>query len=189
LVQLDPDRLVFFIVRDHSAPFMEVRGVPANAPHQLSAPIETYHFDNFRTGSVFLDRERKTWFMYYLATNYDYFERPIHLKLAPAGERDITPPGAPAALVARAMGEAGVELSWEDAQDADTGVIAYNIYRDGEKVDRVLDLEYRDSYPCVAPDTKYQVSAINFHKVEGPLSDPVSPAGHDCLNFVPVVEL
>jgi hypothetical protein len=188
IVELGPDTYALFLVRNNAAPYIEARTFSLQSPHQLSRTVETYNFEDFWEGAVFLDKERKTWFMYYLdgSSSDDYFEWPIKLKLAPVGERDKTPSSAPAALVALAN-VSGVHLAWNAAQDADTGVVSYNIYRDGKTVGTTLNLQYHDTDEIASPDATYQVSAVNFHDVEGPLSEPITVEMHNDLVFVPVI--
>jgi hypothetical protein len=61
-----PDRVALFLVRDFKTWQVEVRTAPVSAPHQLSAPVETYDFPNMLHSLVYLDLETNTWFMYYL---------------------------------------------------------------------------------------------------------------------------
>ena len=175
IVALGPDTYAIFLVRNNGAPFVEVRTFSPQTPHLLSAPVAVYSVPNLREATVFLDHERKTWFMYALdsSTSTNYFEWHIHLKLAPAGPPDTTPPGAPTQLAAVSGEPDGIALSWGAAEDADTGVVVYNIYRDGEKLGSTFDLAYRDNSEAASPTAAYEVSAVNLHGVEGARSGPV----------------
>jgi hypothetical protein len=74
------DKVALFLVRDFNTWMVEVRTAPASAPHQLSAPVETYNFPNILHSMVYLDLESDTWFMYYLNGAGDG----IGVKTAPA---------------------------------------------------------------------------------------------------------
>jgi hypothetical protein len=64
---------------------MEVRSVHLDAPDQVSAPVRRYNFDNLAPGgTVYLDRERNTWFMFYQAKEYH------GVKAAPVRKKEST---------------------------------------------------------------------------------------------------
>lgn len=188
IVDLGHDTYVLFLVRNNAAPYMEARTFSVQSPHQLSEPVETYHFDDFGEAAVFLDSDRKTWFMYYLdgSSSDDYFEWTIGLKLAPAGEHDTTPPSAPEMLTAIDTGPS-VDITWEAAEDEDTGIARYKIYRNGDTIGSTLDLQYHDNDPVGSAHTFYQISAVNLHGVEGPLSEPMTGSLQDSRSFTPIV--
>jgi hypothetical protein len=48
---------------------MEVRTVHLDRPDQLSQPVKRYQFDDISQGTVFLDRETSTWFLFYRTKN------------------------------------------------------------------------------------------------------------------------
>lgn len=126
VVWLGPTQIALFIQRLWSPDtFIEVRTADPHTPHQLSEPVMRYDIPNLKRGTVFLDRERNTWFMYY--NDFDNF---WDVKLAPAGEPDTTPPTAPENVTAVATAKGDIALSWEAALDADTGVVQYIVYRD-----------------------------------------------------------
>jgi len=85
-VQVDPNTLAFFIVRDPDSPrSIEVWTAPADNPGKLSGPVETYKFSDVDTATVMLDRSTNTWFMYYRNSLQDS----ISVKTAPAGPSSL----------------------------------------------------------------------------------------------------
>jgi hypothetical protein len=58
---------------------MEVRFVHIDYPDRISKPIRKYSFEDFVQGTIFLDDETNTWFMFYRAKNGGKY----HLKSAP----------------------------------------------------------------------------------------------------------
>jgi hypothetical protein len=110
-----------------------------DAPHRLSEPVVRYDIPNLKHGTVFLDEDRRTWFMIY--NNFDSFWR---LKLAPAGEPDTTPPTQPVNLQAEALDYDRVRLSWDPANDPDTGVVIYRIYREGIEVGSTMEVSFTE---------------------------------------------
>jgi hypothetical protein len=112
-------------------------------------------------GVVFLDKERRTWFMY-----YNDFSRYWYVKLAPLGEPDKSPPTAPENLVATIQNHAQVLLSWGPAVDLETGVVEYRVYRDGTHIGSTKYLEWLDQDLEELTEYAYQVIAVNFHAAE-----------------------
>jgi hypothetical protein len=87
---------------------------------------------------------------------------------------DQTPPTAPTDLGLEAQGERKIMVTWKPANDVDSGIGAYNIYRD-ENLAGSADpdeLIYIDTN--VRPSTTYQysVTAINVSGIEGPAVGP-----------------
>jgi hypothetical protein len=146
----------------------EVRTVSLSTPNQLSGPIETYRFDRVTEATVFLDEEAKTWFMYYRFWD-DY-----GVKLAPAGERDTTPPTAPGSVTATPVSDRRVDLSWSPATDPDTGIVVYKVFRDGDHIATVKGWSYSDTGLVEQTAYRYRVSAVNYHGTEGPQSKLVT---------------
>jgi hypothetical protein len=161
---LAPDRIALFIQRLWwPDTFIEVRTASPDAPHRLSEPVVRYDIPNLKHGTVFLDTDRRTWFMI-----YNKFDRFWRLKLAPAGEPDHTPPTPPAGLQAQALAYDRVRLIWEPASDPDTGVVSYRIYRDGVEVGSTIDLSFTETGLSELSPYTYEISAVNFHGYEGP---------------------
>jgi hypothetical protein len=62
---------------------IEVRSVHLDSPDQVSTPVRRYNFDNVNQGTVYWDRERNTWFMFYQAKGNDTY----NVKAAPVRKR------------------------------------------------------------------------------------------------------
>jgi hypothetical protein len=161
---LAPDRIALFIQRLWwPDTFIEVRTASPDAPHRLSEPVVRYDIPNLKHGTIFLDTDRRTWFMIY--NDFDNFWR---LRLAPAGEADHTPPTPPVGIQAQALAYDRVRLTWEPASDPDTGVVSYRIYRDGIEVGSTMDWSFTETGLSELSPYTYEISAVNFHGYEGP---------------------
>lgn len=173
IVVLDEETLALFAQRLWwPDTFVEARVASPKTPYQLSESLVRYDIPNLKRGVVFLDKERRTWFMY-----YNDFSRFWHVKLAPFGERDAAPPSKPEAT-ARPISEDSVRLQWREARDPDTGVVEYRIYRNGRYLARTQDLWWVDERLRPNATYRYQVTAINFHGAE-------SPAGEVAVRTMP----
>jgi hypothetical protein len=64
---------------------MEVRFVHVDYPDRISKPMRSYGFENFVQGTVFLDHETNTWFMFYRAKGGERY----HVKSAPVRKIDV----------------------------------------------------------------------------------------------------
>ncbi len=160
---LGEEKIVFFIQRQWwPDAYLEVRTAhPAN-PRKMSDPVVCYHIPNLQRGTAFLDQERNTWFLMY--TDFSRFWK---LKLAPAGDPDQTPPSSPADLVIVPVDHTSLQLSWKPAEDTDSGIAAYRIYRDGRFIGQTISLEFKDSALAERTEYQYEVKAVNFHGYEG----------------------
>lgn len=111
-------------------------------------------------------------------------------------DRDASPPGVPPDLTATAESSSRVRLSWGAAQDPQSGISGYYVYRDGAEVAFRSGTDHVDS--GLTPDTRYRyrVSAVNGDGVEGnrspaaevrtpPAVDTVPPAPPTGLRIVP----
>jgi hypothetical protein len=161
------DTIVVFVQRGwHPNISVEVRTANPRSPHRLSRPIQVYdgtlwsEKTKFVTG--FLDTDRRTWFLY-----RSTWEGTIVLHFAPFGEPDDSPPSAPTDVTA-AEDSAGITLTWSAAEDLDTGVASYRIYRDGVFVTKVTGTSYTDSAAAQLSECIYEVSAENLHGATGP---------------------
>jgi hypothetical protein len=164
VILLDEETLLFFNQRLWwPDTFVEVRVASPETPYHLSEPVTRYELPSLKRGVVFLDKERRTWFLY-----YNDFGRFWQVKLAPFGPPDNTPPTAPANLTARATAHDRVELAWQPASDPDTGVVAYRIYRDDFLLGSTKDQSWWDTGLDELKQYRYRVTAVNFHGVEGP---------------------
>jgi hypothetical protein len=63
---------------------------------------------------------------------------------------------------------AGITLTWSAANDPDTGVARYRVYRDGVLVGATADTSYTDLQVNQPGEHAYEVSAENLHGTEGP---------------------
>jgi len=164
--KVGPDVYALFI-NDVTVPKTEVRTISLSAPNQASAPIETYQFDGVTQATVILDEDTNTWFMYYRGVD-EY-----GLKLAPAGPVDKTPPTAPNNVTAQPISDRQVLLSWNPATDPQTGIVQYKIFRDGVQIATVKGWNYTDTGLVEQTNYDYEISAVNYHGVEGSGSAPV----------------
>ena len=89
---------------------------------------------------------------------------------------DETPPTTPAILDAVAASESRIDLTWTEAEDPDTGISGYMIYRDDLLVASVppTPLSHSDTGLDEQTEYTYEVSAVNGGGLEGARSDPVS---------------
>lgn len=165
--EIGPDTYALFL-SDVTRSQIEVRTVSLDTPNQLSAPIQTYRFDKAVAATVLLDKETNTWFMYYRGDNR------YGVKLAPAGEPDATPPTAPANVIATPISDRQVDLSWSPATDSETGIVLYEVFRDGTHLATVKGLAFSDTGLAEKTAYTYQVSAVNYHGVKGPGCVPVT---------------
>ena len=62
-----------------------------------------------------------------------------------------------------------VELAWTAAEDADSHVDHYVVYRDGQRIGTAETTAYADADVTAAVPYSYQVSAVNRDQYEGPL--------------------
>jgi hypothetical protein len=67
-------------------PILEVRIVSLNAPDSVSAPVQSYQFEDVWEAVVFLDTIVDTWFMYYRSADHEYYG----VKVAAADGREMT---------------------------------------------------------------------------------------------------
>jgi hypothetical protein len=144
----------------------EVRYLTTDQPETLSPPVVTYPLGKNQEAILLLDRKKNTWFMYYRT------EEEYGVKLAPAGERDTSPPTAPNGFKFSSADSKQVNLSWQPAADPDTGIVHYLVYRDGTVIGTARGTNFSDT-ALTAVDHVYQVAAVNLHGTQGPLSAPV----------------
>jgi hypothetical protein len=89
-------------------------------------------------------------------------------------DSDATAPTRPTNLVATASSDSSIELGWSQASDPDSGIVGYNIYRDGISIGSTfgLELAFTDSNIDEATAYTYEVSAVNGAGLEGSRSAP-----------------
>jgi hypothetical protein len=65
-IHISKDRIAIFMVKDFNSNTIEVMTAPVDHPDKLSGPIQVYPMfqPNCRHTTVYLDRERKMWYMY-----------------------------------------------------------------------------------------------------------------------------
>ncbi len=79
---------------------------------------------------------------------------------------DTTPPAAPDSLTAVAESDSRVRLEWQAANDAESGIARYKIYRDNQLIAQVPSPSYIDTGLFEKTAYTYQVSAVNFAQLE-----------------------
>jgi len=94
--KIDSDVYALFLNDVYAAngPTLEVRTVSLNAPANLSAPVQTYQFDNVWEAVVYLDKDMSTWFMFYRSADHESYG----VKIAAADGRDRQCPAVEAYL-------------------------------------------------------------------------------------------
>lgn len=96
---------------------------------------------------------------------------------------DDTPPGAPGRPVAVAATDVSLWISWPAAEDAESGIAAYVVERDGKKIAEPATPELLDERLESSRAYTYRVRAINGAGEKGPVGpeaeirtlDPVLP--------------
>ncbi len=125
------------------------------------------------------------------------WETPIRLTYDPGTDRwadifvpvDDTPPHPPLYVDAEPHGQQ-VRLTWTDAQDAETSIKWYKIYRGTEKngeqlLAKVRDTVYVDRWTDADVDYHYKVSAINAAGLEGVRSRQTSARTSNSIPMTP----
>jgi len=77
-----------------------------------------------------------------------------------ASSADVTPPSAPAQLVATVVHRAKLRLSWSASIDSGTGVAGYKVYRDGVRIASTVETSYQDD--DVKPGQRYVYSVSSY---------------------------
>lgn len=171
--RISPDTYVLFI-NDLDGRTTEARIISTTNPEKLSAPVETYKFEDYLMSTVFLDQERRTWFMYYLDADESLIpeEARYGVKLAPAGPPDETPPTTPENIrVGDSSGQ--IIVTWDPAIDKDTGIAQYRIYSNGELLSTAKG-EVFESDASIDPEDRISITAVNYHGTESLPSDSVT---------------
>ena len=84
---------------------------------------------------------------------------------------DPTPPSIPDSLSATAVSDSRVDLEWDAAEDAESGVKDYRIYRNDASLAVSPDTAFSDRDVTESTLYTYEVAARNGSGVEGPRSD------------------
>ncbi|MBT8477629.1 MAG: fibronectin type III domain-containing protein, partial [Gemmatimonadetes bacterium] len=83
-------------------------------------------------------------------------------------------PTTPTDLTATATGTDRIDLLWSAADDPESGIASYKVFRDGMEVATTTDTTYQDSGLAPATEYEYRVSATNGDGLQGGLSDPAT---------------
>jgi chitodextrinase len=121
------------------------------------------------------------------ATEYEYRVRAVNgdglesalSSPAKATTLDATPPTVPQNLAANPVGTERIDLSWTAAQDPETGVASYRVFRDGSEVGTTTQTVYQDDGLTAATEYAYYVVAVNGGGLESQPSSTVSASTFD----------
>ena len=91
---------------------------------------------------------------------------------------DSTPPTVPQDLDADPQSEHRIDLDWQAADDPESGIQHYIIYRDGAQVGQAGGTEYSDMNLEESTNYSYEVSAVNGSGLESDKSQPASATTH-----------
>jgi hypothetical protein len=80
---------------------------------------------------------------------------------------DTTPPGIPGNLAGTSPSYTRIDLTWNAASDAETGITAYKIYRDGVLAGTSTSTNFTDEGLTEGTTYDYQVAAVNGAGMEG----------------------
>ena len=177
--RIGPGKYAIFL-NEVTDPRTEVRIMSTDYPDMLSEPVQVYRFDEVQQATVLLDEGTRTWFMYYRGISG------YGVKLAPAGEPDTIPPSAPENVMATALDDRRVELSWDPAIDHETGIVQYRIYRDGIILATVNGQQFIDTAVTNLIKYRYTVLAVNYHGVEGEQSTSLTVATPASAAYIPI---
>ncbi|MFQ5963712.1 MAG: fibronectin type III domain-containing protein [Candidatus Scalinduaceae bacterium] len=87
---------------------------------------------------------------------------------------DATPPTIPQNLSATAKSESQIDFTWQAADDPESGISKYNIYRDGANVGQPTTTSFSDAGLDEGTTYTYEVSAVNGAGLESARSTPIS---------------
>ncbi|MDZ7721573.1 MAG: fibronectin type III domain-containing protein [candidate division KSB1 bacterium] len=86
---------------------------------------------------------------------------------------DSTPPSVPQSLSASAVNETRVDLFWDAAADAESGILHYRVYRQDSLIQTPTDTACSDTSCIPGMSYAYRVSAVNSAGLESTRSAPV----------------
>lgn len=98
---------------------------------------------------------------------------------------DATPPTAPRDFSATATGPGRVELSWTAAEDPESGVSFYRVYRDGTVLGTSPGGGFTDLTVESATSYTYSVAAVNGDGLEGPRTASIRVTTPEPVDTVP----
>lgn len=154
-------------------------------------PIDSTATPGYTDGSV----DPETTYSYEVtARNGDGFEGPPGgpaSATTPAAS-DATPPTTPGNFAATAVGPERVDLTWSAAEDPESGIAQYRVYRDGTLLGTSPGGGFSDL--TVEPETSYEysVSAVNGDGLEGApteLAAVTTPGREDTVPPAPPTNL
>ncbi|MGB9596559.1 MAG: LamG-like jellyroll fold domain-containing protein, partial [Candidatus Poribacteria bacterium] len=102
---------------------------------------------------------------------------------------DDTPPTVPLNVKAEHDGQ-GVKLSWDTAQDPESDILCYNIYKSTKAgnyqlLAKVESTNYLDQATNARTKYQYLITAVNFAELESPKSKPVTITTRDVKPISP----
>ena len=138
-----------------------------------SMPIDSTSTPGYTDGTV---EPERTYSYEVTARNGDGFEGPPGGPVAattPAAS-DASPPSTPGDLSAAAVGPGRVDLTWSPAEDPETGIAQYRVYRDDGLLGTSPGGGFSDL--TVEPETSYtySVSAVNGDGLESARTEAVA---------------
>ena len=83
---------------------------------------------------------------------------------------DGSPPGPPGDPVASNVTSTSLTLDWARAEDPESGIKEYVVYRDGTRITSTTDTTFADSELTPATEYQYTVAAVNNEEQEGSTS-------------------
>jgi fibronectin type 3 domain-containing protein len=103
---------------------------------------------------------------------------------------DSTPPDSPLHVKAEIGGQS-IKLSWDAAQDLESKVLWYNIYRSTNKGESQLlakteDVAYSDYATDAKTSYQYAICAVNSAKLEGTKSESITITTKDSKPITPI---
>ncbi|NQU21057.1 MAG: fibronectin type III domain-containing protein, partial [Candidatus Nealsonbacteria bacterium] len=90
-----------------------------------------------------------------------------------------SPPSTPTNVSATPISASQIDLSWTAATDPESGILRYDVYRNGTKVGQSATTSFSDTGLANATSYSYQVTATNAVDVEGARSTMVSASTLD----------
>jgi len=97
---------------------------------------------------------------------------------------DSTPPSPPAGLTPTVASATEIHLAWQAADDPETGVALYRVFRDGVEIGTSLTTELTDATAEADVRYSYRVEAENADGFDGKKSDAVEVAIATLLNVL-----
>ena len=149
-----------------------------DAPDPWGPWTAVYYTDSWdvgpgETGSFppkWMSSDGKT--MYLVFSGNDYFSV-RKATLTVSLPEDTTPPTVPSNLTAFAVSESGINLQWEAANDLESGISRYNIFRDNTYIGHTMVTSFSDKGLAENSTYTYKVSAVNGAGLESEKSAPI----------------